>query len=119
MKLCILVPYYLPCCEVVSKVFCLHFKVGLQGRLTELEETNINLRADQLRQELACDSARSAKESAQRIIEEREHRIAELHEELAKKDQVIRDQEREIQQLIDTVTGRENTEVGITYDRSC
>ncbi|XP_065056021.1 dixin-like isoform X1 [Rhopilema esculentum] len=85
-------------------------KVGLQGRLTELEEANINLRADQLRQELACDSARSAKESAQRIIEEREHRIAELHEELAKKDQVIRDQEREIQQLIDTVTGRENTE---------
>ena len=79
--------------------------------MTQLEQANINLRSDQLRQELACDSARSAKESAQKIIDERERQITELHEELASKDRIIENQRREIEQLIDTLEGRENTEV--------
>ena len=83
----------------------------MQARLTQLEEANIALRTDHLRQELACESARSAKESAQNVIDEREKQIAELHEELARRDQIIEDQKREIQQLIETITGRENTEV--------
>ena len=83
----------------------------MQARLKQLEQANITLRTDQVRQELACDSARSAKESAQRIIDERERQIAELHEDLARKDQLIEDQRREIQHLTEIITGRENTEV--------
>lgn len=96
-------------------------QVGLQARLTQLEQENIALRTDYRRQELACDSAKSAKESAQKVIDEREQQIAELHEDLAKKEQIIEDQRREIQQLIETITGRETTEVHsvICYFASC
>jgi len=85
-------------------------KVGLQSRLKQLEQASIALRTDHLRQQLACDSARSAKESAQRTIDEREKQIANLHEELATRDHVIEEQRREIQHLKETIAGRENTE---------
>ena len=87
------------------------FQIGLQARLHQLEQNTIDLRSDQLRQELACDSARSAKYGAQQTIDERERQIATLHEDLARNDQVIERQRSQIEQLMEALAGRENTEV--------
>ena len=73
----------------------------------------MDLKSELLRQELSCESANSAKDSAERVIEERERQITNLHEELAKRERIIENQKTEVEKFMNSMVDRENTEVRI------